>query len=343
MFKKEKGNLFYEINGKTYRYDFNEGQMYGVRGKPISTTPPYMKREMSKLCHIDKNLYSLVRCIYEGTPSAEISFYEKLYSAGCLSKVHIETYHRLNKEVLDNFAEVKKVLDEMEDGDWVFSSYLANQVRANRLKKKFPNVTENELKEFVFPCADSLFVEENSKHFARYLVWYREIKELDIYMHFLGYRMSAGDHIVQFLEMSEKIGYVPQKGSFLPQYYSVIRNYSKYKEEIDIEVFKEWYADEKLRFSYGDYEVVIPTSPKDILDEANQQGNCVYRSYLEKILDKELHIVFIRRKSDLTKSVITCEIRKGGRIGQYYLAHNIRPKNEELLEFKRLYQEHLLG
>ena len=105
----------------------------------------------------------------------------------------------------------------------------------------------------------------------------------------------------------------------------------------------EKYAEEmreKLYFSDGDYEVVIPKCVEDFRKESEQQHNCVLRCYLEPTLERRTNIVFIRSKSNLEKSMVTCEVNRNGEIWQYLAACNSTPSCP-LLEFKKKYQAFL--
>lgn len=77
--------------------------------------------------------------------------------------------------------------------------------------------------------------------------------------------------------------------------------------------------------TYEDKEMitVMPTSFKEISREAAQQKNCLMRSdeYIQRILEDDCCLVFIRKKSDLKKSFITVEI-SGNKVIQAYKSYN---------------------
>lgn len=84
-------------------------------------------------------------------------------------------------------------------------------------------------------------------------------------------------------------------------------------------------------------------TPAEFHDEAEQQGNCVERLYMEKVARGETHVVQIRRKSNPNKSWLTVEVTNSGCIQQFLLAYNVRVK--EYMEEDRVKQEykHHLG
>ena len=83
-------------------------------------------------------------------------------------------------------------------------------------------------------------------------------------------------------------------------------------------------------------------TPAEFHDEAEQQGNCVERLYMEKVARGETHVVQIRSKSNANKSWLTVEVTNDGYIQQFLLAYNygIGPDTVES-RIKQEYKEHL--
>lgn len=123
----------------------------------------------------------------------------------------------------------------------------------------------------------------------------------------------------------------------------ILRNYNMKKQELDDKRLanfqrKRW---AELSFEYDDYQVIIPTTTAEFEAEAGQQHNCVFSMYLSKVVEGRTHVVFIRKKSDLTKSVITCEVGKNGHIYQFLGHLNTTPSDPILRDFRVKYQCHL--
>jgi len=79
------------------------------------------------------------------------------------------------------------------------------------------------------------------------------------------------------------------------------------------------------------YSVVIPERPSDIRSEGAMLGHCV-GSYVPDVISGKCWIFFLREKSDLSKSLITFEVRQdenGYVINQIRGYHNRDPKTEE--------------
>ena len=74
------------------------------------------------------------------------------------------------------------------------------------------------------------------------------------------------------------------------------------------ERFKNVYPElEKFTFENDELQVVVPHSPKDMLDEARMNHNCL-SSYIENFASGLSKIFFIRRKDEPEKSYITMEL-----------------------------------
>lgn len=96
----------------------------------------------------------------------------------------------------------------------------------------------------------------------------------------------------------------------------------------------------KLLFEYGNYEVVLPKEPQDLVIEGQLMHHCV-GGYVDSVLKEKTLIVFIRNKANLETPYITCEVKPDGTIGQYFLAYDRYISSEEDKEFRAKYQQHL--
>ena len=100
----------------------------------------------------------------------------------------------------------------------------------------------------------------------------------------------------------------------------------------------------KISFENNDFEVILPTCREDFKKEADSQHNCVYTTYFPKVLKNETIVVFIRRKAEIAKSYITCEINIiTGQIKQYLAIYNHPVTDKNAINFKKDYQTFLLA
>lgn len=93
-----------------------------------------------------------------------------------------------------------------------------------------------------------------------------------------------------------------------------------------------YYEDER-------YIIIPATSLKDLIDESNQQNNCV-RTYCEKIAKHQCQIYFMRKKEEISKSFITIEVRNK-KIVQAKTKYNKLP-DKEIMEVLHNWEKDLL-
>lgn len=96
-----------------------------------------------------------------------------------------------------------------------------------------------------------------------------------------------------------------------------------------------------LYYENDDFIVRPLLNRKAFHEEAEAQHNCVERLYMRPVSEGRTHVVTIRRKSNPTRSYVTCEVSNKGKIIQYLLACNQYPRTEKELLFKTEYQHHL--
>jgi hypothetical protein len=99
------------------------------------------------------------------------------------------------------------------------------------------------------------------------------------------------------------------------------------KEQIDTIKMAEMVKIAQLyQGTSGKYVFIAPTCKQDFLDEAQMQQNCL-ASYVNKFVDGDCIIMFMRNKKEPTQSLVTIEIRKDDegnytKINQRYQARN---------------------
>ena len=108
-------------------------------------------------------------------------------------------------------------------------------------------------------------------------------------------------------EISPKLDRYPR--NFLTTIKIASRNYNRLKVVYKEEAFASR-IDLSLEKTFGDYIFVYPKSTQDIKDEAVQQNNCV-SSYISDVINGHCHILFLRRKEEPEKSLVTVEVRNG--------------------------------
>lgn len=94
--------------------------------------------------------------------------------------------------------------------------------------------------------------------------------------------------------------------NFLTTHKIACRNYNRMKKEFSEELFQKR-INKKYECSFGDYIFIYPKSTQDIKDEACMQNNCV-ASYIDRVIDGECHILFLRKKNKPNESLVTIEV-----------------------------------
>ena len=135
-----------------------------------------------------------------------------------------------------------------------------------------------------------------------------------------------------------------EKSDFFKQFVALSKTYKIKQTTIESNTLKDFYSRyaNKISFENNDFEVILPTCREDFKKEADSQHNCVYTYYFSRVIKNETIVVFIRRKAELAKSYITCEINIiTGQIKQYLIIYNQQVTDENAINFKKDYQAFL--
>ena len=147
----------------------------------------------------------------------------------------------------------------------------------------------------------------------------------------------------KYYECCDKLNKKPEKTSnIMREIQETINQYVLRKEEFDSAKMKENYEkhSKAFNFTYGDYTVVIPQTPTDIIDEGKNMHHCV-GNYTQDVIDNKTYIIFIRHKDTPDKCYITAQVNTKGQLGQYYLAYDNRISSIEDIEFQKALANHL--
>ena len=144
-----------------------------------------------------------------------------------------------------------------------------------------------------------------------------------------------GDYY-DYLDMQIKMyGRILEKypQNWLTEHHKLANTFSSWKKihENDI-MLERSKAVEQYQYSNDTYTVVIPKTSNDVVDEGCQLCHCV-GSYVDRIVNGETNIVFVRYKNTPQESLVTVEI-KNGTIVQYRGKYN-RSLTEEEMDFLR--------
>lgn len=113
------------------------------------------------------------------------------------------------------------------------------------------------------------------------------------------------DYADMMRQLSNKYDKYPRH--FLTTHKIACRNYNRMKKEFSEELFRKRIKKD-YECSFGEYMFIYPKSTQDIKDEAVSQNNCV-ASYIDKVIDGNCHILFLRKKNKPNDSLVTIEVR----------------------------------
>lgn len=356
---KEKNLYIFEVDGKTtrtYSLDVNTGILANIKtNKSVKGCPAGMVRLVTDNQKISNVIWAMYRTHYmnSGIGYGELNktmltLADKFDAVGIDLTQDWEVYADLvgsmGEYINDNFSDfVKLYKEEQENYSYRKLYHIANDLHKVQMIKKYRIE------------ANDHFPQEWVDKFMQLLVDNKNrIAEIDKYIPRLLYFVERGIYYMNCYNVSInssmndlldyaidlKLDEIP-KGDYSRVFAQIKKNWLMEREKIDHEKLCANNYLEKLLYENDTFQVIIPTTREEFAKEGSEQNNCVYSMYLNKVLNGETRVVFIRRKDNLDKSYITCEVRHNGHIQQYLAKHNYTPKEVDAIEFYREYQAYL--
>ena len=371
MLSKEKNFiLFTNVNGRTYRYDFERDIWYSFSGNIIKNAPQGFALELArhrpvndrKINTILDYLSTKYRSCYS-RPSIKELFLRinlprvdriiNIVNSAELSLTYSQIdnicrYEAHYKLVIDNTRMFLKVLKENPDES---ISTIMNRINFICLKDMFM-LDEQTMalvpKDFVESIKNYLVsnynysqnimeaIKKDKSLFNKIVLWH--YKELQ---HHHRISQNAWLMINDALHYSELLERKLERNNFLKQLIELSRDYTLVKDEMSSKAIRQ-NLPKNLVFNDDDFTVVLPTSVEDFQKEGENQHNCV-ASYVDSVAENRTWVVFIRKNNDINKSHITCEINpRTKQISQFLLPYNRTPYADTPEgNFKRKYQAYL--
>lgn len=338
---KDKQFLVFEYeNEKTVKYDFATKTPIGISGKPVkdlkSQLSGFTLDELFDSCE-DKTYGRFLRYIRDASSRhryiisnigtilervPEYSNLEQIFSAGIESVIDLNRFNYTINQIpkaLIKLAKTHKIKLSMQFIDFYNINpdayYLA-------YKLEYLSMTDDDIFDMLTECYTTWrYIEETNKcvkwtyfnklineygYTAKALCLYvDEIMTLEAVEDSRDIIKELYDYARMMKQISHKFDKYPR--NFLTTHRIACRNYNRMKMEFSEELFKKQ-IDKSLEFTYKDYKFIYPETTQDIKDEAAQQNNCV-ASYIDKVINGECHILFMRYKNRLDTSVVTIEVR----------------------------------
>lgn len=139
---------------------------------------------------------------------------------------------------------------------------------------------------------------------------------------------EALELLSDYYSMANKIGRdVKKYPKYLKSMHDIITsNYNSFKKEYDENHFKRLIRYD-LETENRIYSIIVPKCSKDIISEGTSLNHCV-GSYIDKILNNETYIFFLRLTENKDQSLITLELRNNELV-QAKGSYNRRISKEE--------------
>ena len=337
---------FIDENNTFYALDINSGDFFGKIGKPIKTCP-IATQSCGALYNLNTNLSRIIIAMFSKCHGSTAKFKsdEWVKLLGVADKLdgmnipNLDYNHYEYQNFADHFDILVKYLKifpyDTHSSNWDFRRNFDTFVKMQEFLKTRPNFFDYaniEIWRDVYGRVGNHITDEEWDIVLYYLCK-QKVWEYD------GNSNRVLDYI-RYCKAMEK-PFVKQS-NFMREFLETRNTYTLYKTEFDDKLLRKSYAEHSkaFEFAFGDYVVVVPTCAKDIVDEGKNMHHCV-GNYVDRVVNGEDYIVFIRHKDTPDQCYITCEVYTNGHIGQYYLAYDNYVCERNDLDFRKAFEAHL--
>lgn len=345
---KEKEFIIFDFeNGKTASYNMNTGETIGKQGKPVkSLCAALAGYEINDIINSfeDKKYREFLRYVRENFTPRQYNGYRcgygsrvtnlgTLFNYASMYKI-FEQYFvagiKCNKYIRTPITEVPKGLlkicrqANIEIDDSLIRSYNEDpNMYTFIFSMELENINDYQKWEMAsmlrskcgWPSGKLIHeLNYNLKALMKYIEYLCTFEGLTASSHLV---REIGDYANMMSAISNKYEKYPKY--FLSTHRIASRNYERLKRDFSEQLFAKRIKPE-YEITHGDYKFIYPRCTQDIKDEAVQQNNCV-ASYIDKVINGDCDILFLRRIDAPQKSVVTIEVRNG-KIVQAFQAYN---------------------
>ena len=351
---KDKQFLVFEFeDGKTVKYDFATNQTIGKKGKVVNDLKSQLKgytiEHLIEDC-VDKNYGRFLKFIKDdysnnkfyisniGTVLEKVEQYKKyeqIFSAGVkkvkrdirvgfkdipkgLIKLCKEKDCELNQHLIDDYTYSPNVFNVVFNIDYIsltdydiFKIINCDYENDSSTNYKYKSKVLQLVNEYGY----------NIKPLFKYFDYLATHEALDMYVII----SNLYDYVKMMSQISGKYDKYPK--NLLTSHAISVRTYNRLKIKFDEEKFSN-VRDESLEMTYKDYVFIYPKTTQDIKDESVQMHNCV-SSYVQRVLDGQCHILFLRHKKEPDKSLVTIEVRNNKIVQAYRICNTPITKGDQ--------------
>lgn len=329
-------------DGKTVKYNLNTGVCIGKNGKPCmylnSQLRGYSVDEIANSFE-DKNFGKFISHVAQkcsrngqgiqniGTVFQRMDKYkreEQIYSAGLtLAGTFGKDYFRgtineIPKGLVKILREIKESVNNVNVGEYKAHPDAFNYA----FNHEFISLSKKDAYRFlVYICSDwdrnehcyrignkffnicdrYGYTPKSLLNYIDYLVTYEALPS-DYPSKILG---EIDDNCNMLSQMSDKYDRYPRH--FLTSHQITSRTYQRWKEQFNEELFSKR-VNKKMEIVINGYKFIYPSKTEDIKKEAVQQSNCVV-SYIDRVINGQCDIIFMRNANTPNESLVTVEIR----------------------------------
>ena len=338
MYKDKQYLIFDYEDGRTVKYDFATKTAIGIKGKPVknlcSQLSGFTLNELFDCCD-DEKYAKFLRFV-----KREESGYYPIYNIGTiLNRVpRYSNYEQLFSagidEILDSRNKFRYTINQIpkaliklcKNREIKLSNSILEYYKKNpdahliAYKLEYMSLTDDDI--YKIWSTDNYDFDNDTyeRHYWSYfnklieeygytakplLLYIDQLKTFEALEDVRFVVKELYDYANMMKTISPKFDKYPRH--FLTTHEIACRNYNRMKKEFSEELFKKR-INKQYECSFGDYIFIYPDSTQDIKDEAAQMSNCV-ASYIDKVIDGECHILFLRKKSKPDESLVTIEVR----------------------------------
>lgn len=224
---------------------------------------------------IPKGLVKILREIKEGVNNVNVEEY----------KAHPDAF---------NYAFNHEFISLSKRDAYRFLMYICSDWDGNELRYTYGN-------KFFDICNKYGYTPKSLLNYIDYLVTYEAIAP-DYPSKIL---REIDDNCNMLSQMSDKYDRYPRH--FLTSHQITSRTYQRWKEQFNEELFSKR-VNKKMEIVINGYKFIYPSKTEDIKNEAVQQSNCVV-SYIDRVINGQCDIIFMRNANTPNESLVTVEIR----------------------------------
>lgn len=331
---KERQFLVFDFeDGKTVKYDFATKTTIGKNGKPVNNLKSQLRGlTLDKLCDLclDKQYGKFLTFVVSneersisniGTILSKVPYYanyEQLFSAGI---------ERFSGSFRYDISQIPNGLIKLcRQNNLVMEDNLVDFYKENpdafnlAFSLKYISLTKDDIRNMLI-AYDSSWCNRHyvkttrinklindygytAKALFMYVDYCKTFEALDDISFTL---KELLDYAKMMSEISNKFDKYPKH--LLTTHKIASRNYNRLKKEFEESAFQKR-IDKNMEKTFGNFCFIYPNTTQDIKDESVQMNNCV-SSYIQEVINGQCHILFLRKKDNPEKSLVTIEVKNG--------------------------------